>query len=136
MSGVHRLRVRVRYPEADPMGRCHHSAFLVYFEMGRTELMRERGLAYADMEARGRYIAIAEVHVRYRGAARYDDELVVETWVEAARGARVVFGNRVVRPGADGGALVAEATVTGALVDARGKPQRFSDEEKALLLGP
>ena len=134
MSEPHRITIRVRYPEADPMGRLHHANLLVYFEMGRTELLRERGLVYAEMEARGRYIAIAEANVRYRAAARYDEELVVETLVREVRGARVVFANRLLREGAGGETLIAEAEITGALVDARGRPQRFTPEERALLL--
>ncbi len=131
MAAPHRMTVRVRYPEADPMGRLHHSVHAVYFEMGRTELMRERGLPYAAMEAAGRFIAIARLDVRYRGAAWYDEALVVETWVREVRGARVVFANRLVR--ADGGAVVAEATVTGALVGPDGRPTRFTPAARAAL---
>jgi len=134
MAEPHRMTVRVRYGEADPMGRLHHAHLLLYFEMGRTELLRERGLVYAEMEARGRYVAIAEAHVRYRAAARYDEELIVETLVREVRGARVVFANRLLREDAGGETVIAEAEITGALVDARGRPQRFTPEERALLL--
>jgi len=134
MSEPHRLTVRVRYGEADPMGRLHHSHLLVYFEMGRTELLRERGLAYADMEARGRYVTIAEVRVRYRAAARYDEELIIETRVREVRGARVEFANRLLREDGAGETLIAEGEITGALVDACGRPVRFTPEERALLL--
>ena len=134
MAEPHRLTVRVRYPEADPMGRLHHSHLLIYFEMGRTELLRERGLVYAEMEAQGRFLAIAEVRVRYRTAARYDDLVTVETLIREVRGARVEFANRIVRRDADGETLIAEAEITGALVDARGRPVRFTAEERALLL--
>lgn len=128
---AHRMTVRVRYPEVDGGGRVHHSVYLVYFEMGRTELLRERGIAYAHMEADGRFLAISQADVRYCGAAGYDDELVVETWVERVRGARVVFGNRCLRAGDE--SVVAEATITGALVDASGRPIRFSKDEIARL---
>ena len=134
MAEAHRMTVRVRYGEADPMGRLHHSHLLVYFEMGRTELLRERGLAYADMEARGRYVTIAEVRVRYRAAARYDEELIIETRVREVRGARVEFANRLLREDGAGETLIAEGEITGALVDARGRPVRFTPEERALLL--
>jgi len=136
MPHVHRLAVRVRYPEADPMGRLHHSVYLVYFEMGRTEYLRERGLAYAEMERRGRFVAIAAVDLKCRAPAYYDQQVTVETQVLEVRGARVVFGNRAVR--SDGGreTVLAEATITGALVDASGRPQRFTAEETRLLLGP
>lgn len=135
MAHAHRLAVRVRYPEADPMGRLHHAVHLVYFEMGRTEFLRERGLAYRDMEARGRHVAVADAQVRYRASARYDDELLVETRVEAVRGARVVFANRLLRPTRAGEEVIAEARITGALLDAAGRPQRFSADERKALLG-
>ena len=135
MPSPHRLAVRVRYPESDPMGRLHHSVHLVYFEMGRTELLRERGLSYREMEAQGRHLAIAEVRCRYRAAAMYDEDLIVETWVEEVRGARVEFGNRLVREDGGGGGrtVLAEARITGALVGADGRPMRFTAEEIALL---
>ena len=139
MPSPHRLAVRVRYPESDPMGRLHHRVHLVYFEMGRTELLRERGLSYREMEAQGRHIAIAEVRCRYRAAAMYDEELIVETWVEEVRGARVEFGNRLVREDGGGGGggggrtVLAEARITGALIGPDGRPMRFTAEEIALL---
>jgi acyl-CoA thioester hydrolase len=136
MPAVHRLPVRVRYPEADPMGRLHHSHHLVYFEMGRTELMRELGVTYRDMEAAGRFVAIAKVQVRYRSAARYDDQLIVETWIEDVRGSRILFGNRLVRPGDPAGdTVIAEASITGVLVDAQGQLGQFTDEEIRFLMG-
>ena len=133
MGTWHRMTIRVRYTEADPMGRLHHSVYAIYFELGRTELMRERGLSHAAMEAAGRFIAIAGLECRFKAAARYDDVLVIETSVREVRGARVVFENRVLRAGADGDTLIAEGTVTGALVDAAGRPKRFSPEEAAAL---
>ena len=136
MPHPHRLTLRVRYPEADPMGRVHHSVYLIYFEMGRTEYMRERGVAYAEMERSGQFIVITGVDVKYRAAARYDEELIVETWVTQVRGARVFFGNRVLRAGAAGEQVVAEAVVAGALIGADGRPQRFTEDAAALMLGP
>jgi acyl-CoA thioester hydrolase len=130
------MTVRVRYPEADPLGRVHHSVFPIYFEMGRTEYMRERGVAYAEMEARGYFIAIVSLEVKYRAGARYDDQLTVETWVKEVRGARVFFANRVVRRDTIGDTVIAEAVVCGALIERTGHPQRFSDEEAAVMLGP
>jgi acyl-CoA thioester hydrolase len=117
------------------MGRAHHSVFLWYFEMGRTELLRERGLAYRDMEARGRHVIVAEVSCRYRAAARYDDDLIIETRVEQIRGPRIVFVNRALRM--DGGreTVLAEATITAALVDPAGRLQRFTPEEIRLIKG-
>jgi acyl-CoA thioester hydrolase len=133
---VHRLPVRVRYPESDPMGRLHHSVFLVYFEMGRTEYLRERGIAYADMERKGQFIAVVSADVRFRAAAQYDDELIVETWVDEIRGARIFFKNRAVRPGGPVDTVIAEAAICGALIGADGRPHRFPEEAAALMFGP
>ena len=91
-------RLRVRYAETDQMGVVYHSNYLIWFEVGRVELIRSMGLDYKRMEAEeGCGIAVVDVHVRYRAPARYDDELVVETRLVAARGAVVKFGYRVLR---------------------------------------
>jgi acyl-CoA thioester hydrolase len=118
------------------MGRLHHSVYLVYFEMGRTAYMRVRGMVYAEMERRGRFIPIVSVQVRYWAAARYDDVLTIETGVREIRGARVFFTSRVVREEPGSETFIAEADVCGALVDSAGHPRRFSDDEIATLLGP
>jgi acyl-CoA thioester hydrolase len=91
-------RIRVRYAETDQMGVVYHSNYLIWFEVGRVELIRSLGLDYKRMEEEeGCGIAVVDVHVRYRSPARYDDELVVETRLLAARGAVVKFGYRVLR---------------------------------------
>jgi len=91
-------RLRVRYAETDQMGVVYHSNYLIWFEVGRVELIRSMGLDYKRMEAEeGCGIAVVDVHVRYRAPARYDDELVVRTTLLAARGAVIKFGYRVLR---------------------------------------
>jgi acyl-CoA thioester hydrolase len=92
------VRVRVRYAETDQMGVVYHSNYLIWFEVGRVELIRSMGLDYKRMEGEeGCGIAVVDVHVRYRSPARYDDELVVETRLLAARGAVIKFSYRVLR---------------------------------------
>ena len=134
MSDIHRMTVRARYPECDPGGRVHHAVYLTWFEMGRTELMRARGHTYAEMERTGHFIAVVRADVRFRRPVVYDEEVTVETWVDEVRGARLVFGNRVRNGGT--GTVAAEAAITAALVDASGRPHRFTDDEVALLTGP
>jgi len=91
-------RIRVRYAETDQMGVVYHSNYLIWFEVGRVELIRSMGLDYKRMEVEeGCGIAVVDVHVRYRAPARYDDELVVETRLLAARGAVIKFGYKVLR---------------------------------------
>lgn len=63
----HSTRVRVRYPETDRMGIVHHTHHLVWFEIGRTELLRDLGLTYADLEARRIFMPVIEVGARYKG---------------------------------------------------------------------
>lgn len=73
------IRIRVRYVECDPMGFLHHSAYLPYFEMGRTELLRQTGYVYKDLEAAGFLFVVARIQVNYKKPARYDDELDLTT---------------------------------------------------------
>jgi acyl-CoA thioester hydrolase len=108
---VGEARVRVRYAETDQMGVVYHSNYLIWFEVGRVELIRSMGLDYKRMEAEeGCGIAVVEVHVRYRAPARYDDELMVETRLMAARGAVIKFRYKVLRI-ADGALLCEGETV-------------------------
>jgi acyl-CoA thioester hydrolase len=93
-------RVRVRYAETDQMGVVYHSNYLIWFEVGRVEFIRQLGLDYKRMEEEeGCGISVVDVHARYRVPARYDDELVIETRLLAARGAVVKFGYRILRVG-------------------------------------
>ena len=90
-------RVRVRYAETDQMGVVYHSNYLIWFEVGRVEFIRQLGLNYKQMEEDGCGIAVVDLHVRYKAPARYDDELVIETRMLAARGVVVKFGYRILR---------------------------------------
>jgi acyl-CoA thioester hydrolase len=104
---VSEARVRVRYAETDQMGVVYHSNYLIWFEVGRVELIRQMGLNYKQMEEEeGCGISVVDVHARYRAPARYDDELVIETRLLAARGAVVKFGYRILR--VNDGALLCE----------------------------
>jgi len=95
---VGRTRVRVRYAETDQMRVVYHANYLVWFEIGRVELMRQFGLDYSRMEAEeGIGIAVAEARVRYKAPARYDDELTIETELANLRGPVLQFRYRVLR---------------------------------------
>jgi acyl-CoA thioester hydrolase len=74
-----RLRVRVRYVECDPMGFLHHSHYLPFFEMGRTELLRACGVSYRELEEKDVLFAVTKVAVSFKKPARYDDELELVT---------------------------------------------------------
>ena len=83
---------RVRYPETDRMGVAHHIHYLVWFELGRTELMRDLGCPYGLLEEReGILFPVSELGATYRAAAKYDEEVRITTRLVSARGARVRF---------------------------------------------
>jgi acyl-CoA thioester hydrolase len=74
-------RLRVRYKETDQMGIAHHANYVVWFEIGRTDLCRAAGFPYAEIEARGYVLVVTEMQCRYRVPYRYDDEVVIRTSV-------------------------------------------------------
>lgn len=112
-----RLRIRVRYNECDPMSLAHHSAYPVWFEMGRTELLRARGIRYRDLEDLGSFLAVVELTIRYRKPARYDDELELTTRIERVTRVRIEHSYALRRDGL----LLTEATTTLACIDRDGR---------------
>jgi acyl-CoA thioester hydrolase len=78
---VARLKFRVRYVECDPMGYMHHSHFFPMFELGRTEMLRQSGISYRELEERDILFAVAKIAVSFKRPARYDDELELITRV-------------------------------------------------------
>ncbi|MGC9199005.1 MAG: acyl-CoA thioesterase [Acidobacteriaceae bacterium] len=91
--------IRVRYAETDQMGVVYHANYLVWFEVGRVEFIRQLGVSYKDMEREdGALIAVAEATARYKAPARYDDELIVRTSLAGVRDSIVRFRYVVLRP--------------------------------------
>jgi acyl-CoA thioester hydrolase len=86
-------RVRVRYKETDQMGIAHHSNYLVWFEIGRTDLCRLAGLPYSEIERRGYILVVTDINCRYRIPFRYDEEVVIRTRVAemASRSMKFVY---------------------------------------------
>jgi acyl-CoA thioester hydrolase len=85
-------RIRVRYAETDQMGVVYYANYLVWMEVGRVELCRACGFNYRDMEQDdGVLLAVAEANCRYSSPARFDDEVIVKTWIEEAGGRMVKF---------------------------------------------
>jgi acyl-CoA thioester hydrolase len=113
-------RLRVRYAETDQMGVVYHSNHLIWFEVGRVELMRQMGFCYRDMEREdGRYIAVAEVTCRYKAPIFYDEEVIVRTWLKNVRESVLVFHYELAR--AENGKLLAEGKTTHVVTDSRMK---------------
>jgi len=91
-------RVRVRYAETDQMGVVYHANYLIWFEVGRVEFIRQAGMDYKTMESEeGAMIAVVEATARYIAPARYDDELIVRTTLAGVRGPIVRFKYAVLR---------------------------------------
>ena len=91
-------QVRVRYAETDQMGVVYYANYLVWFELGRVELLRSAGLAYSQLESdHGCILPVIEARCRYRSPARYDDEILIETGVAMVRGTVLKFSYRIYR---------------------------------------
>ncbi len=89
--------VRVRYAETDAMGIVHHAVYPVWMELGRSDLLRQLGQSYAEWERRGVMMSVAELRVRYRAPARYDELVEIRTRLTEASRRKVVFAYEVVR---------------------------------------
>ncbi|MCX5658508.1 MAG: thioesterase family protein [Planctomycetota bacterium] len=116
---VFELPIRVRYSECDPMNVAHHSAYTIWMEMARTEMLRHRGVAYRELEARGVFFVVARLSVRYRRPARYDDALTIRVTLKPSAGVKVEHEYQILR----GTELLAAAETTLACVDRDGRLQ-------------
>jgi acyl-CoA thioester hydrolase len=108
-----------RYNETDQGGVVHHSVYPVWFEMGRTELLRVNNVAYKDLEEAGVFFVVAELRVKYRRPARYDEKLQLETSCSKVSASRVEHIYKLTRSG--DGVILAEGSSVLACVDAKGK---------------
>jgi acyl-CoA thioester hydrolase len=113
------IQIRVRYAETDRMGLLHHANFLVYFEQGRTELLRSFGLSYKDLEDQGYFLVLTKAEVRYRNPAHYDDLLTLRTTVVRTTAVRIDHRYELFREGV----LLAEGSTTLASVSREGRVQ-------------
>jgi acyl-CoA thioester hydrolase len=118
-------RLRVRYAETDKMGVVYYANYLVWFEVGRTDLLRSLGWTYREMESSGVSLPVIQAHCDYQRPARYDDEIEVRTAGEMLSGARMKFRYTVVA--ASDGTVNAEGYTEHAAVDPAGRPCRLPD---------
>ena len=93
--GITTIRHRVNYSETDQMGVVYHARYLIWLDVARTEHLRVSGMAYRDLETLGLRLMVSDLQIRYRRAARYDDEVRVRTWVRETASRRVTFGYAV-----------------------------------------
>jgi len=127
-------RLRVRYAETDQMGVVYYANYLVWFEIGRVELLRRLGFDYKQMELKDDcWIPVVEATCRYKAPARYDDELTIETEVAAMRASVIKFRYRVVRTVDQ--QLLAEGETTHVVTDSQMQKRPMPEKYSASLAG-
>ena len=124
-----RTRVRVRYAETDRMGVVYYANYFVWFEIGRTDWLRDTGQSYRQMEIDGVQLPVIEAHCDYRRPAKYDDDLEIRTRATRLTPVRIRFDYEIVRGDE---ALVTGHTIHAAL-DARGRPCRLPARVRDML---
>jgi len=124
-------RVRVRYAETDQMGVVYYANYLVWFEIGRTDLLRQNGWSYREMEVDGYSLPVIDAQCAYKASAKYDDEIEVRTSGGMVSPVRVKFSYEVVR--AADRTLLATGSTVHATLDRDGKPCRLPERVRALF---
>lgn len=124
-------RVRVRYAETDRMGVVYYANYFVWFEVGRTDLLRQSGWSYREMEVDGFALPVIDARCAYLDSAKYDDEIEVRTVGTMMSPVRVQFTYEVVR--ASDGATLATGSTVHATLDRRGRPCRLPDRVRAVF---
>ena len=128
---ISEVKVRVNYSETDQMGVVYHARYLVWLDIARTEHLRLSGMSYRELEAAGLRLAVAEVALRYRQSARFDDEIRVRCWVRDLASRRVEFGYAVAH--ADDGRLLVTAVTALFALDAAMRPTRLPPAVRQVL---
>jgi acyl-CoA thioester hydrolase len=125
-------RLRVRYAETDQMGVVYYANYLVWMESGRVDLCKARGFNYRDIEREdGIYFAVAEASCRYRAAAKFDDEVIVKTWVEEANTRIVTFAYEMRL--AESGRVLATGSTRHVFVTREMQRTRLPEKYRAML---
>jgi acyl-CoA thioester hydrolase len=125
------VEFRARYSETDQMGVVHHRHYLVWCEIGRTDLMRDLGASYAEMERRGVYLVISEARLRYLASARYDEPIRVRTTLSKLRSRGVTFAYLV--ENAESGQTLAKAETDLVCLNESGVPRKLPAETHETL---
>jgi acyl-CoA thioester hydrolase len=130
---VAETRFHVRYAETDQMGIVHHSAYIIWFEEGRSAWSRQIGHPYADFERSGYELAVTEVGARYIAPARYDQEVAVRTWVSQVRSRLIRFEYEVLD--VQTGQLLVNGFTAHICLDRQGKPARIPEDWQRFWAG-
>jgi len=123
--------IRVPYAHTDQMAMVYYANYFVYFEMARSELLRETGIPYPELERRGVLLPAVEAHCEYRKPARYDDLLLIRSRCVEIRGPRLRIEYEVSRDGD----LIAEGHTEHVCMTPQGKVLKPVPEIRALVAG-
>jgi acyl-CoA thioester hydrolase len=133
MNNWHETEIRVRYVETDQMGIVHHSNYLIWFELGRSDFCRARGFSYKEMEEKDNALmVVAESYVRYKSPAYYEDVLIVRTQVGEVRSRSIRFIYEVYRNSDE--VLLAEGETLHVVTDENKKVRSLPENYRELLL--
>lgn len=128
----HDATLRVRYAETDQMGVVYHANYLIWFEVGRVELMRALGIEYKRMETEDDcHILVADMHCRYHFPARYDEVVRVRTRIAESRNRIIKFAYEVFRD--PDGRLLATGDTTHVICGRNGKPKLLPHKYRGIL---
>ncbi|HUV32666.1 MAG TPA: tol-pal system-associated acyl-CoA thioesterase [Devosiaceae bacterium] len=128
---AHRIEIRVYYEDTDFSGNVYHAQYLKFFERGRTEFLRDRGVHHHELSKKGLHFAVTRMEIFFDAAAHIDEVLTVETRLGEASGARVALSQSIRR----GEAVISRAEVTVAMINQRGRAARIPGEVRAALGG-
>ena len=133
MNDWHETEIRVRYAETDKMGIVHHSNYLIWFELGRSDFCRARGFSYLDMEEKDNaLLVVAESYCRYKSPAFYEDVLLIRTKIAEIRSRSIQFVYQVYRPFNQ--TLIAEGETLHLVTDKNKKVRSLPQSYKEKLL--
>lgn len=130
------VKIRVRYAETDQMGVVYHANHFIWFEVGRVEFFRQLGFSYREMEHNDNcYIVVVDARCRYKSPARYDEEVLVRTFLKNIRESVIHFGYELLR--VSDGTLLAEGETTHVVTDGEMKrraiPEKYMQSFKKTL---
>jgi acyl-CoA thioester hydrolase len=97
MSKIHDTDIVVRYAETDAMGIVHHATYAIWFEVGRTEMIKKMGMSYSEIENKGVMLPLIHLQCNFKAPAKYEDEILVRTFVKESTATKLLFGYEVIK---------------------------------------
>lgn len=126
---MNKFDYRVPYADTDQMGVVYYANYLVYFERGRTELLRQIGTTYKELEEKGLYFPVINAQCNYHASAKYDDMITIETGISEIRNASIIFSYKITLQNK----LLVSGSTKHPLVNYSFKPTRIPQDLKSLL---